>query len=130
VNALSTSSSATLRETWELRNAAAETLLKAELQVRRELEAASAAELVALLDAFSPARSPGPDWTRSFEPLAERIWAWCDPATIAVVEAELRARGAAWAPVANAFSVEHGARVRAQLRGGLATARMPLFTLG
>ncbi len=121
---------ATLRETWELRNAAAETLLKAEQQARRELGSASAADLVALLDSFSPARSPGPEWTRSFEPLAERIWAWCDPATIAAVETELRARGAAWAPVANAFSPEHGARVRAQLRSGLATARLPLFTLG
>ena len=119
-----------LRETWELRNAAAETLVKAELQARRELESASAADLLALLDSFSPARSPGPEWTRSFELLAERIWAWCDAATIAAAETELRARGAAWAPVANAFRVDHGARVRAQLRGGLATARLPLFTLG
>ena len=119
-----------LREAWELRNAAAETLIKSELQVRHELEASSVEHLVALLDSFSPARSPGPEWTRSFEPLIERIWAWCDASTVTALEAEFRSRGAAWAPVANALGIDHGARVQAQLRAGLATARLPLFTLG
>ncbi len=130
MSATTSNQATTLRETWELRNAAAETLIRTEAQVRRELESASVADLLTLLDAFSPARSPGPEWTRSFEPLAERMWAWCDAATLAAVEAELRARGTAWAPLANSFTTQHGARITAQLHGGLATARLPLFTLG
>lgn len=124
------STDGTLRELWELRNAAAETLIKSELHLRRLLESSSVEQLVTLLDSFSPARSPGPEWTRSFEALIERIWAWCDASTLTAVEAEFRSRGAAWAPVANALGVEHGVRVQAQLRGGLTSARLPLFTLG
>ena len=120
----------TLRETWELRNAAAETLIKSELQLRRQLESASAEEIVALLDAFSPARSPGPEWTRSFEALAERLWAWCDAATLTALEAEFRNRGAAWAPIANSLTEARGKQVQAQLRAGSAWSRLPLFTLG
>jgi hypothetical protein len=119
-----------LRDSWELRNAAAETLIKSELQLRRQLESSSVEQIVALLDSFSPARSPGPEWTRSFEALVERVWAWCDASCVAALEAEFRSRGAAWAPVANALSADHGERVQAQLRSGLASARLPLFTLG
>ena len=119
-----------LRESWELRNLAAETLIKSELQLRRLLESASAEQLVQLLESFSPARSPGPEWTRSFEALAERLWAWCDPALLGELEREFRARGAGWVPVANAFTADQGERIRAQLRQGSPAARMPRFTLG
>ena len=120
----------TLREAWELRNAAAETLIKAEQQLRRQLEAASPDQIVALLEAFSPARSPGPDWSRSFDPLVERLWAWCEPATLAAVEAEFRERGAPWLAVANALVPERGAELRARIERRSAPTRLPHFTLG
>jgi hypothetical protein len=118
-----------LRETWALRNAAADTLLRSELQLRGQLESASGDDLIELLDSYSPARSPSPDWTRSFEALVERLWAWCDASQMRALEAEFRGRGSAWSPVANALTPEHGERVKAQLRSGFATARLPLFTL-
>jgi hypothetical protein len=120
----------TLRPTWELRNAAAETLIRAEEQFHKQLHAATVADLVTLLEAFSPARSPGPEWTRSFDPLVERLWAWCDPELLAQVEASFRQRGGAWAPVANALSPEHGEELRRRLQRGAAGARLPRFTLG
>jgi hypothetical protein len=119
-----------LRDTWELRNAAAATLIKSEEQLRRLLEAADVEQIVGLLEAFSPARSPGPEWTRTFDPLAERLWAWCDPATLAAVEAEFRTRGPNWLAVANALATERGAELRAQLRRNSAQMRLPAFTLG
>jgi hypothetical protein len=122
-------SHALLRDTWGLRNAAAETLVRTELQARRQLESATVDELVELLDSFSPARSPSPEWTRSFEALVERLWAWCDAAQLSALEAEFRGRGSAWSPVANALTPTHGERVKAQLRSGFASARLPLFTL-
>jgi hypothetical protein len=125
-------SAISLRDTWELRNAAALTLIKTEEQLRRLLETASVSEMVGLLEAFSPARSPGPEWTRTFDALTERLWTWCDAATLAAVEAEFRARGPNWLAVANALTPEHGAVVQAQLRrtiGGV-EARLPPFTLG
>jgi hypothetical protein len=118
-----------LREAWELRNAAATTLLKAEEQVRRLLESATVADLVALLEAFSPARSPGPEWTRSFDALVERLWTWCDATTLAAVEAEFRARGQPWVAVANALAPQRGEQVKSQLRHESA-ARWPAFTIG
>jgi hypothetical protein len=120
----------TLRATWELRNSAAETLIHAEEQFQKQLRAASAADLMTLLDAFSPARSPGPEWTRSFDPLVERLWAWCDPELLAQVEASFRQRGGAWAPVANALSPEHGAELRQRLLRSAEGGRLPRFTLG
>src|SRR5207237_10358440 len=120
----------TVREAWELRNAAAETLIKTEQQLRRQLEAASAEQIVALLEAFSPARSPGPDWTRSFDPLVERLWAWCDSGTLAAVEAEFRGRGSPWVAVANALAPERGAELRARIERRSAPTRLPHFTLG
>jgi len=121
-----------LRDTWELRNAAAATLIKAEEQLRRLLETSQVSDIVGLLGAFSPARSPGPEWTRTFDALTERLWTWCDAATLAAVEAEFRARGPNWVSVANAFTPERGAELQAQLRRSMGggEARLPPFTLG
>jgi hypothetical protein len=118
-----------LRASWELRNSAAETLIRVEQQLRSHLATATADDIVVLLESFSPARSPGPDWTRSFDPLVEHLWAWCDPGRLAEVEANFRARGPAWAAVANALAAEHGARLRQRL-GPYAPARLPSFSLG
>ena len=118
-----------LRDTWALRNATAEALLRAEDHVRLLIEGATVAELVALIEAFSPARSPGPEWTRSFEPLVERLWAWCDDETMAALEAEFRARGLPWLAVANDFLPERGAELRERTRQP-AWARFPSFTIG
>ena len=57
--ATTTSLRGELRETWELRNAAALALTKTEERTRRMLEDASVEELVGLIESFSPARSPG-----------------------------------------------------------------------
>jgi hypothetical protein len=119
-----------LRETWDLRNAAAATLIKTEERMRRLCEAATAEDIVGLLEAFSPARSPGPEWTRSFEPLIEHLWTWCTEETLSKVEAEFRSRGRPWEAVANALAPEHGVRLRQQLRPYSAAARLPAFTLG
>jgi hypothetical protein len=118
-----------LRGTWELRNAAAETLIKVEYQLRDMLTTASADDVVALLESFSPARSPGPEWSRSFDPLVERLWAWCEPAVLAEVEANFRARGQPWAAVANALLPDHGEHLRRRLRAQTAPSRLPSFTL-
>src|SRR5260370_30422503 len=96
-----------LRDSWSLRNAAAETLIKSEENVRRVVETATLAEIVGLLEGFSPARSPGPDWTRSFDALIERLWMWSDSSTLSAVEAEFRARGKGWEAVANALTPAH-----------------------
>jgi len=117
-----------LREAWELRNAAAESLVKTEEHVRRVLSSASVDDIVELVDAFSPARSPGPEWTRSFDPLVERLWAWCDAAVLAAVKAEYDKRGSAWAAIANALAPEEGERIRTAL-GRNTINRLPPFTL-
>ena len=118
-----------LRDAWELRNSAAATLLNTEDKFRAMLDSATCDDVVALLEAFSPARSPGPDWTRSFDPLMERLWTWCDPALLSQAEQNFRARGPGWLAVANALSPDNGARLRAQLHQ-LPSARMPSFTTG
>jgi hypothetical protein len=120
----------TLREDWELRNAAAETLIKVEYRLRDALRSASAEDIVRLLEAFSPARSPGPEWTRSFDPLMEHLWLWCDPALLADAEANFRARGPAWGAVANALVAERGAALHRTLQHPSAASRLPPFTLG
>jgi hypothetical protein len=119
----------TLRDTWELRNAATDTLVKTEGQMRRLLESAGPEQIVSLLEAFSPARSPGPEWTRTLEPLLERLWQWCAPETVATVEAELRGRGPTWLAVANSLMPEMGAKLRTRVKRRSNQARLPAFTI-
>ncbi|MSP05379.1 MAG: hypothetical protein EXR05_09135 [Acetobacteraceae bacterium] len=121
-------SRATLGELWRVRNAAAVTLALTEDQMRRAVLSAGVPELLELLDQFSPARAVGPEWARTFEPLIERLWAWRDDATMAVLAEAYRARGPAWMAVVNALSPEQGAMIRADLRHP-AWARLPAFTV-
>ncbi len=118
-----------LRDAWVLRNATAHALLLAEGQMQRLVEGAGLDELITLIEAFSPARSPGPEWTRTFEPLVERLWEWCDDGRMAALEAAFRARGLPWLAVANDFAPERGAELRGRLRRS-AWARFPAFTTG
>jgi hypothetical protein len=118
-----------LRDAWELRNAATATLTKAERQMQRLAVAATPEQIVGLLEGFSPARSPGPDWTRTFEPLIERLWMWCDPKTLAAVEAEFRGRGPAWLAIANSLTPERGETIRGRLERHSAQSRLPAFTI-
>ncbi|MGE0224856.1 MAG: hypothetical protein AB7S57_16435 [Acetobacteraceae bacterium] len=119
--------SVTLGEVWRLRNAAAVTLGLSEDQMRRTVRDASVEALLGLLETFSPARSTGPDWTRTFEPLVERLWLWRDDATMAALSDAFAAKGPAWAGVAHALSPEEGARIRKGVRHP-AWARLPAFT--
>jgi len=114
----------TLDEFWRVRNAAAVTLGLCEDQMRRAIRDASVEQLVALLETFSPARSTGPEWTRTFEPLMERLWAWRDAETMTALAAFFRAKGVPWMAVANALSPGR----RADLRHP-AGARLPAFTV-
>ena len=111
-----------------MRNAAAEALVRSEEQLRAALCTASLEELVTLIESFSPALSAGPEWTRTFDPLIERLWTWRDDATMAALAADFKARGVPWAGVANAFLPEHGVRIRAELRHP-PWARLPAFTV-
>jgi hypothetical protein len=120
---------AALRESWELRNAATTTVVLTEQQMRRMLLQAEPFDLIGLLETFSPARSPGPEWTRSFEPLIERLWQWCSPETMAAVEADFRGRGPAWTAIANSLTAERGATTRARLQRRSAQSRLPAFTI-
>ncbi len=113
---------------WRVRNAAAETLALTEEQVRHRLREASINDLIALLETFSPARSTGPEWTRTFDPLIERLWLWRDDETMAALATAFRAKGVPWATVANALSPEQGATIRAGVRHP-AWARLPAFTV-
>jgi hypothetical protein len=122
-------SAVSLRDAWALRNAAAATLVKTEEQVRRLLAAATPEQVIALLESFSPGRSPGPDWTRSLEPLIERLWLWSDPETLAEAESVFRGRGPAWLAIANFLAPDHGARVRAQVRRHSHQSRLPALTI-
>lgn len=117
-----------LNELWKIRNAAAATLVLSEDQMRLAVREASVEDLVTLIEAFSPGRSPGPEWTRTFEPLVERLWAWRGDETMAALAEVFRARGMPWMAVTNSFLPEHGERVRAGLRQP-AWARLPAFTL-
>jgi hypothetical protein len=118
----------TLDEFWRVRNAAAATLALTEEHMRRAVRTASTEELVALIETFSPARSIGPEWTRTFEPLMERLWAWRDGETIAALAEIFRERGMPWAAVTNALSPEQGTRQRAEVRQP-AWARLPAFAV-
>lgn len=115
-----------LRDLWRVRNAAAETLALSEEQMRRAVRQASLDELVALIDGYSPALSVGPEWTRTFDPLVERLWTWRDAATMTALAEVFKARGVPWAGVTNALLPENGARIRNGLRHP-AWARMPAF---
>ena len=119
---------ATLAEFWRVRNAAAATLALTEEQMRRAVRDASIEDLVSLIETFSPARSTGPEWTRTFEPLVERLWAWRDDETIATLAEAFRPRGIPWMAVTNALAPERGVLTRTTLRQP-AGARLPAFTL-
>ena len=118
----------TLDEIWRVRNAAATTLGLIEDQMERAVRAASVDDLVALIEGFSPARSSGTEWTRTFEPLVERLWTWCDDATMAALADVFRARGMPWMGVTNALLSANGSTIRADIRHP-AGARLPAFTL-
>ncbi len=118
----------TLAETWRVRNAAAATLLLTEDQMRRAVGAAGMEELVGLIETFAPGRSVGPDWTRTFEVLIERLWSWRDDATMTALADIFRARGMPWAGVANALAPEQGEHLRTTLRHP-AWARLPAFAV-
>ncbi len=111
---------------WNARNAAALSLAANEECLRQALTAASLDQLVALIETFSPARSIGPEWTRTFDPLVEHLWAWRDDATMAALAEAFKTRGMPWIAVTNALSPENGARIRKDLRHP-AWARFPAF---
>ncbi len=117
-----------LREYWRVRNAVATTLAFSEEQMQRAVREASVEELVDLIEGFSPARSAGPEWTRTFEPLVERLWVWRDDATMAALADVFRARGMPWMSVTNALAPEQGTSVRTNLRHP-AWARLPAFAI-
>jgi hypothetical protein len=120
--------SCTLVDAWKLRNSAAETLIKAEEHVHDLVRDADVEQLTRLIESFTATRAPGPEWSRSFDALAERLWAWCRPETLAALEADFRARGKGWEPMANAFTEKHGEALRRQVRRA-SGARYPAFTL-
>jgi hypothetical protein len=111
---------------WRRRNAASAALAASEQELQRAVRAASVEELLALIETFSPARAAGPEWTRTFEPLIEHLWAWRDDATMAELAATFAKRGMPWASVTTALSPEHGAKLRQDLRQP-AWARPPAF---
>ena len=113
---------------WATRNEAADVLMRTEEHVRQLLAEGTTADLVELIEAFSPTRSSGPEWSRTFEPLVERIWLWARPEVIVEAEANFRARGPVWMAVANALAPKNGERLRAQLRQP-GWARMPALSL-
>jgi len=116
-----------LKDAWVMRNATTQAMLLAEAHMQAEITSASIEELIALVETFSPTRSSGPDWTRSFEPLAERLWLWCSDETMAALEANFTARGMPWMAIANIFSPERGVQLRERVRPP-AGSRFPRFT--
>jgi len=119
---------AALTELWRIRNAAATTLALGEEQMRRAVREASVDQLVTLIETFAPGRSSGPEWTRTFEPLVERLWAWRDDETIAALAQVFGGRGLPWAGVARALSPDQGIMSRANARQP-AWARLPALTV-
>jgi hypothetical protein len=119
--------SCSLRDAWALRNATAQALILAEEHVQHLVQGADVAELIGFIEAFSPTRSTGPEWTRTFEPLAERLWEWCTAEQMAALHDNFTARGMPWMAVANAFAPERGAELRARMPHP-AYARFPVFT--
>ena len=117
-----------LGDVWRVRNAAAQTLVLAEDQVKRVIQAATVDELVQMIEAYAPAVSVGPEFTRTFDPLVERLWAWRDDETLAALAAVFKERGVPWASVVNALLPQNGAAIRAALRQP-AWARLPAFAI-
>ncbi|HVZ10713.1 hypothetical protein [Rhodopila sp.] len=113
---------------WRVRNAAAVTVGLAGDQMCRAVRAASVDVLVGLLSTFSPRRGAGPDWVRGFDPLIERLWCWRDDATMAALAEAFKARGPAWASIANALSADNGKRRRTAARQP-AWAHWPAFAV-
>lgn len=103
-----------LREAWKLRNSLAAALEQALDWVGREIERASVDELIDFCGSFYPGRAASPEWVSSFDRFVELLWQHADPTVIAQLEAAFRTRGPLWAPIANAFSPEHGTRLRAR----------------
>lgn len=103
---------AELREAWKLRLTLAAALEQALDWAGREIAAASAEELTDFCGSFYPGRAAGPEWIASFDRFVELLWLHARPETLAEVEAAFRARGPLWAPITNALSPEHGARLR------------------
>lgn len=117
-----------LGDVWRVRNAAAQTLALAEDQVMRVIKAATVDDLVRMIETYSPALSTGPEFTRTFDPLVERLWAWRDDQTLAALAATFKERGPPWASVVNALLPENGAAIRKALRHP-AWARLPAFAV-
>jgi len=116
-----------LCESWKMRNAATTMLMLTEEQMRHAVQEADVTRIISLIETFTPARSAGPEWTRTLEPLMERLWAWRDDETMAVLAEAFRARGMPWVAVTNALSPEFGAQSRANARQP-AWARLPAFS--
>ena len=123
-----TDTSSSLGSLWRTRNAAAQSLAHTEEQMQQAIRSATVDDLAKLIEMFSPARTGGPEWTRTFEPLIERLWAWRDDATMAALAGVFRAKGMPWMAVASALAPEHGAATRAGLRHP-AWARLPAFAV-
>lgn len=117
-----------LGDVWRVRNAAAQALALTEDQVKRVIQAASVDDLVRMIESYSPALSPGPEFTRTFDPLVERLWTWRDDQTLAALAAVFKERGPPWASVVNALLPENGAAIRAAVRQP-AWARLPAFAV-
>ena len=117
-----------LAAAWTHRNTLAEAMDQALDWVAVELRRATLDDLIDFLGTFSPARAAGPEWTASFERLVEQMWEHLPPETLAEIEAHFRARGPIWAPVANSFTPEHGARLRSR-RWRPSSARRPAVVL-
>ncbi|MFN8557729.1 MAG: hypothetical protein U0531_10410 [Dehalococcoidia bacterium] len=105
---------AELREAWKLRCSLAAAMDQALDYVARQIGAATADELIDFCGSFYPGRAAGPEWIASFDRFVEQVWESADAEVIAAVEAAFRARGPLWAPIANAFTPEHGGRLRAR----------------
>jgi len=81
-----------------------------------------------MIEAYAPAVSTGPEFTRTFDPLVERLWAWRDDETLAALAAVFKERGVPWASIVNALLPQNGAAIRAALRQP-AWARLPAFAI-
>ena len=102
---------AELRDVWKHRNTLAEALDQALDAMAREIRVASVDELVDFAGSFYPGRAENPEWITSFERFVELLWQMAPSDTLAQLEAAFRARGPLWAPFANAFAADNGAKL-------------------